>query len=70
MARQEEVETAPKEGEKKIVTQNDLLATRRTDIVDDQDDDSEEENGTVGWMNHKLKFVKHFEVRFVPSFDL
>ena len=45
------------------LTQNDLLATRRSDVLDEEDgeDDENAENGTVDWMRHKLKFVKHFE---------
>ena len=51
--------------EKKVekkVTQNDLLATARNDVVDDASEDENAENGTLGWMSHELKFVKHFEV--------
>lgn len=46
----------------KPTTQNDVLATSRTDLVSEQDEDENAENGTLGWMNHELKFVKHFEV--------
>lgn len=46
----------------KPVTQNDILATSRNDLVDEESDDENAENGTIGWMNHQLKFVKHFEV--------
>ena len=46
---------------KKVVTQNDRLATTRNDLVED-DSDEDAENGTIDWMNHELKFVKHFEV--------
>lgn len=63
----ETVEEEEKKEEKqdKGVTQNDVLATTRNDIVDEESDDENAENGTIGWMNHKLKFVKHFEVRMV-----
>ena len=44
-----------------MVTQNDLLATTRTDLVDD-DDDENAENESTEWMTNQLKFVKHFEV--------
>ena len=46
---------------KKVVTQNDRLGTSRNDLVED-DSDEDAENGTIGWMNHRLKFVKHIEV--------
>ena len=46
---------------KKVVTQNDRLATTRNDLIED-DSDEDAENGTIDWMNHELKFVKHFEV--------
>lgn len=50
------------ESDRKL-TQNDLLATHRRDVLDgeDEQDDENAENGTVDWMRHKLKFVKHFE---------
>lgn len=44
-----------------MVTQNDLLATTRTDLVDD-DEDEDAENESTEWMTNQLKFVKHFEV--------
>lgn len=44
-----------------MVTQNDLLATSRTDLVDDEDDENAE-NESTDWMTNQLKFVKHFEV--------
>lgn len=54
-------EDSPQQDEQdKPKTQNDILATARTDVIDD-DPDENAENGTLGWMNHKLKFVKHFE---------
>ena len=46
----------------KKVTQNDLLATARNDVVDDASEDENAENGTVGWMSHELKFVKQLAV--------
>ena len=51
------------DSEAKEKQSNDLLATRRSDVVDgeDEEDDENAENGTVEWMRHKLKFVKHFE---------
>lgn len=57
------------EKENKTITQNDLLATTRNDIVDEESDDENAENGTIGWMNHKLKFVKHFEVELLMIAD-
>lgn len=58
----ESVEDTPAAKKTKPATQNDLLATSRSDIVEEDEDDENAENGTIGWMNHQLKFVKHFEV--------
>ena len=44
------------------LNQNDLLATRRTDLVEDDDDDDDAENRSDAWMTNQLKFVRHFEV--------
>lgn len=46
----------------KATVQSDLLATTRNDVVEDDSEDENAENGTIGWMSHKLKFVRHFEV--------
>ena len=56
------IEDAPSTKKTKPTTQNDLLATTRNDLVEEDEDDENAENGTIGWMNHQLKFVKHFEV--------
>ena len=44
------------------LNQNDLLATRRTDLVEDDEDDDDAENRSDAWMTNQLKFVRHFEV--------
>ena len=44
------------------LNQNDLLATRRTDLVEDDEDDEDAENRSDAWMTNQLKFVRHFEV--------
>ena len=50
----EEKQKQPNESDRKL-TQNDLLATRRSDVVDGEDaeDDENAENGTVDWMRRR-----------------
>lgn len=52
------------EKKEKKITQSDRLATTRNDVVGEDSDDENAENGSLGWMSHELKFVKHFEVGF------
>ena len=46
----------------RTINQNDLLATRRSDLVEDDEDDEDAENRSDAWMTNQLKFVRHFEV--------
>ena len=62
----QDISHPPKKQEKeenKKTAQTDILATTRSDVIDD-DSDENGENGTIDWMNHRLKFVKHFEVDY------
>ena len=52
------------EKKEKKITQSDLLATPRIAVVGEDSDYENAENGSLGWMSHVLKFVKHFEVGF------